>query len=100
MSTTQIAELCIKNIEVEEFVSLRNNKIKLLEKSIHETFRGKNVNPYIFNIFSEVPYTSEREKVASKYKIGYVKKYFFIIKKIFKLNLNFIRALMHTCFFF
>lgn len=52
-STQQIAEFKISNIEAEEFMNERNDNIKRLEKAIHETFRGKNVNPYIYNILSE-----------------------------------------------
>jgi hypothetical protein len=38
----------IKNIEAEDFLNPHSDLIKRLERSIHETFRGKGVNPYIF----------------------------------------------------
>lgn len=72
MSTQQVAELRIKNVEIEEFINLRSDKIKKLEKSIHETFRGKSVNPYIFNIFPEIPYSNNLKKIPHNYKIAYV----------------------------
>lgn len=40
----------MKNIEAEEFLNHHSQQIKSLEKAIHETFRGKGVNPYIFVI--------------------------------------------------
>jgi hypothetical protein len=53
-STQQLTEIHIKNIEAEEFLNRRGGKVERLEKSIRETFRGKDINPYIFNILSDV----------------------------------------------
>uniref|UniRef100_A0A915EQ28 Uncharacterized protein n=1 Tax=Ditylenchus dipsaci TaxID=166011 RepID=A0A915EQ28_9BILA len=70
-STQQIAELKIKNVEAEEFTNMRNDHIKRLEKAIHETFRGKGVNPYIFNIIPEIQNPPEEfYRVANQIKIG------------------------------
>uniref|UniRef100_A0A914CFJ9 Dystroglycan-type cadherin-like domain-containing protein n=1 Tax=Acrobeloides nanus TaxID=290746 RepID=A0A914CFJ9_9BILA len=52
-STQQLTEIHIKNIEAEEFLNRRGGKVERLEKSIRETFRGKDINPYIFNILSD-----------------------------------------------
>ncbi|KAI6235456.1 Epsilon-sarcoglycan [Aphelenchoides besseyi] len=52
-TTQQIVELRIKNVEAEDFINLRNDQLKRLERTIHETFRGKGVNPYVYNIFPE-----------------------------------------------
>lgn len=54
-STLQIAEIRLKGVDAEEFMDSRNNKLKRLELAIHDTFRGKNVNPHIYNIISEMP---------------------------------------------
>ncbi|KAF7639611.1 hypothetical protein Mgra_00000935 [Meloidogyne graminicola] len=53
-TTRQIAEIYLTNINAEELLwgVGRDNKLKNLEKAIHLTFKGKHVNPYIFNILS------------------------------------------------
>ncbi|KAI6215054.1 Epsilon-sarcoglycan [Aphelenchoides besseyi] len=53
-TTQQIVELRIKNVEAEDFINLRNDQLKRLERTIHETFRGKGVNPYVYNIFPRI----------------------------------------------
>ncbi|KAI6176930.1 Epsilon-sarcoglycan [Aphelenchoides bicaudatus] len=58
-STQQIVEMRVKNIEAEEFLNPHADHIKRLERSIHETFRGKGVNPYVYSIYPEfVPETN------------------------------------------
>ncbi|KAI6240954.1 hypothetical protein M3Y99_00405100 [Aphelenchoides fujianensis] len=43
----------ITDVEAEDFINLRNDKLKRLERTIHDTFRGKGVNPYVYNIYPE-----------------------------------------------
>ncbi|KAI1732003.1 sarcoglycan alpha/epsilon domain-containing protein [Ditylenchus destructor] len=71
-SSQQIAEIKVKNIEAEEFLNTRNDHIKRLEKAIQETFRGKGVNPYIYNIINLAPHNPPDEyyRVANRYKMG------------------------------
>jgi hypothetical protein len=76
-STQQVVEIRLKDVDAEDFM-LRDgrddNKLKRLKLAIHETFRGKNVNPYVFNIISEAPHPMPEElyRVAHKIKIGSV----------------------------
>nr|CAD2135670.1 unnamed protein product [Meloidogyne enterolobii] len=51
-TTRQIAEIYLTNVNAEELLwgVGRDDKIKNLERAIHSTFKGKHVNPYIFNI--------------------------------------------------
>ncbi|KAE9555861.1 hypothetical protein FO519_000946 [Halicephalobus sp. NKZ332] len=53
-STQQTVELLVTNQDPESFVNDRSGKIQKLENSIRETFRGKFVNPYIFDLLPEV----------------------------------------------
>ncbi|KAI6201370.1 Epsilon-sarcoglycan [Aphelenchoides besseyi] len=65
-TTQQIVELRIKNVEAEDFINLRNDQLKRLEHTIHETFRGKGVNPYVYNIFPE--YIPDPNKEITYYR--------------------------------
>ncbi|KAL7075533.1 hypothetical protein ACQ4LE_005018 [Meloidogyne hapla] len=51
-TTRQIAEIYLTNVNAEELLwgVGRDDKIRNLERAIHSTFKGKHVNPYIFNI--------------------------------------------------
>lgn len=70
-STQQIAEIRVRNVEAEDFISARDDSVRRLEKAIHETFRGKTVNPYIYNIMPQMqPPPEDYFKFAHKYKIG------------------------------
>lgn len=60
-------------MEAEDFLDPRKEHIKHLEKAILETFRGKGVNPYVFNIMPELENPPENfEKIADKVKMGYI----------------------------
>lgn len=51
----------------------RSDRVKQLERSIHETFRGRYVNPYIFNIVPEVTGDADTFYAFSRsFKSGYV----------------------------
>uniref|UniRef100_A0A0N4Z053 CADG domain-containing protein n=1 Tax=Parastrongyloides trichosuri TaxID=131310 RepID=A0A0N4Z053_PARTI len=50
--TQQIAEIHIRNIDAENLIANSKNQILELETSIRQTFKGKDLNPYIFNIES------------------------------------------------
>ena len=73
-STQQIVEMLVKNVEPEEFFNDRRGKVERFEKAIRETFRGKQINPYIFDIIPEV--RNEPNKLYQHYlkqqKFGYV----------------------------
>lgn len=49
-NTQQIFELPINGLDVEDLVSNRERKISQLENALRNTFRGRNVNPYIAGI--------------------------------------------------
>uniref|UniRef100_A0A1I7SYI6 CADG domain-containing protein n=1 Tax=Caenorhabditis tropicalis TaxID=1561998 RepID=A0A1I7SYI6_9PELO len=49
-STQQIFELPINGLDVEDLVSNRDRKISQIETALRNTFRGRNVNPYIAEI--------------------------------------------------
>lgn len=52
-STQELAEIKLTNVDAEELlwgVGRAEDKLKSIERAIHSTFRGRNVNPYIFNI--------------------------------------------------
>ncbi|EFO82346.1 CRE-SGCA-1 protein [Caenorhabditis remanei] len=51
-NTQQIFELPVNGLDVEDLVSNRERKITQLENALRNTFRGKNVNPYIAGIRS------------------------------------------------
>ncbi|CEF71169.1 Sarcoglycan alphaepsilon family-containing protein [Strongyloides ratti] len=53
--TQQIAEIHIRNVNAENLISNSGGKIDELETSIRQTFKGKDLNPYIFNIESPSP---------------------------------------------
>lgn len=53
--TQQIAEIHIKNVNAENLISNSGGKINELETIIRQTFKGKDLNPYIFNIESLTP---------------------------------------------
>ncbi|CAO4385753.1 unnamed protein product [Caenorhabditis nigoni] len=59
-NTQQIFELPINGLDVEDLVSNRERKISQLENALRNTFRGRNVNPYIAGIRSR--YTIPRGK--------------------------------------
>uniref|UniRef100_A0A0N5B3A5 CADG domain-containing protein n=1 Tax=Strongyloides papillosus TaxID=174720 RepID=A0A0N5B3A5_STREA len=50
--TQQIAEIHLNNIDAESLISNSQSKIKEFETSIRQTFKGKDLNPYIYNIES------------------------------------------------
>nr|pir hypothetical protein H22K11.4 - Caenorhabditis elegans [Caenorhabditis elegans] len=51
-NTQQVFELPINGLDVEDLVSNRDRKISQLENSLRNTFRGRNVNPYIAGVRS------------------------------------------------
>lgn len=53
-STQQTVEFILSNQDPESLISDRTGKLERLENSVRETFRGKNVNPYIFNLIPEI----------------------------------------------
>ncbi|KAL3095316.1 hypothetical protein niasHS_007415 [Heterodera schachtii] len=54
----QIAEIKVTNVDAEELIweLIRGHKMaKGLERAIHSTFRGRGVNPFVFNILPGTP---------------------------------------------
>ncbi|VDK82172.1 unnamed protein product [Litomosoides sigmodontis] len=51
-STQQFAEIYIKNYNPEDLLTDRTRTIDRLKKSMKESFRGKGLNPYIFQILA------------------------------------------------
>ncbi|CAI2357330.1 unnamed protein product [Caenorhabditis sp. 36 PRJEB53466] len=49
-NTQQVFELPLNGVDVEDLVSNRDRKINQLESALRNTFRGRNVNPYIADI--------------------------------------------------
>ena len=66
-STQQTVELLITNQDPESFINDRTGKIQRLENSIRETFRGKLVNPYIFDLLPEVQTDDSKLPVYEHY---------------------------------
>ena len=50
---SQLVELRVRNVEAEDLIGRRGEQLKRLERAVHETFRGRVVNPYIFNVLAE-----------------------------------------------
>uniref|UniRef100_A0AC34QHZ4 Uncharacterized protein n=1 Tax=Panagrolaimus sp. JU765 TaxID=591449 RepID=A0AC34QHZ4_9BILA len=53
-STQQTVEFILLNHDPESLLSDRTGKMGRLENVVRETFRGKSVNPYIFNLVPEI----------------------------------------------
>jgi hypothetical protein len=67
-TTQQIAEIRVKNIEAEDFMNPHSDQLKRLERTIHETFRGRGVNPYVYNIFPEFIPDNSQERFLPHYR--------------------------------
>uniref|UniRef100_A0A914QN26 Uncharacterized protein n=1 Tax=Panagrolaimus davidi TaxID=227884 RepID=A0A914QN26_9BILA len=89
-STQQIVDLLVKNVEPEEFFNDRRGKVQRFEKAIRETFRGKLINPYIFDVIPEVrnepnklyQHYLKQQKFGSLVKIGTQKFFHPNVKKL------------------
>uniref|UniRef100_A0AC34F6X7 Uncharacterized protein n=1 Tax=Panagrolaimus sp. ES5 TaxID=591445 RepID=A0AC34F6X7_9BILA len=89
-STQQIVDLLVKNVEPEEFFNDRRGKVQRFEKAIRETFRGKSINPYIFDVMPEVrnepnklyQHYLKQQKFGSLVKIGTQKFFHPNVKKL------------------
>lgn len=51
-TTQQFAEIYIKNYDPEDLLTDHARKFDRLKKSMKESFRGKGLNPYIFQILA------------------------------------------------
>ncbi|CAG9540423.1 unnamed protein product [Cercopithifilaria johnstoni] len=75
-ATQQFAEIYIKNYNPEDLLTDRTRTIDRLKKSMKESFRGKGLNPYIFQILAagnSPPQNAPlnlRNKVGSIVRIG------------------------------
>ncbi|VDM58702.1 unnamed protein product [Angiostrongylus costaricensis] len=69
-TTQQLIDIFVKNVEVETILSNRDGTIGRLEKSLREAFRGKDVNPYIYNIEPEFRVPQGKEHLFRIQKSG------------------------------
>uniref|UniRef100_A0A915Q602 Dystroglycan-type cadherin-like domain-containing protein n=1 Tax=Setaria digitata TaxID=48799 RepID=A0A915Q602_9BILA len=74
-ATQQFVEIYIKNYDPEDLLTDRTRIIDRLEKSMRESFRGKGLNPYIFQILpaGNSPQNTQfdlHHKVGSIVRIG------------------------------
>jgi hypothetical protein len=75
-ATQQIAEIRLTNLDTEELIwgFGRDGKLKSVEKAIQATFRGRNVNPYIYNILpgmANPPTLEVQHQLRRKINTGY-----------------------------
>uniref|UniRef100_A0A7E4VRM2 CADG domain-containing protein n=1 Tax=Panagrellus redivivus TaxID=6233 RepID=A0A7E4VRM2_PANRE len=93
-STTQYVEFLVKNMEPEDLFDVRNGKKQRLESAIAETFRGRFVNPYIFDVSPEVlpvavnnpyaRYSHRYQRYGSLVKIGTQRNFHPNVEKLAK----------------
>uniref|UniRef100_A0A0K0DQV1 Cadherin_C domain-containing protein n=1 Tax=Angiostrongylus cantonensis TaxID=6313 RepID=A0A0K0DQV1_ANGCA len=69
-TTQQLIDIFVKNVEVEAILSNRDGTIGRLEKSLREAFRGKDVNPYIYNIEPEFQVPQDKQHLFQNQKSG------------------------------
>ncbi|KAK0396298.1 hypothetical protein QR680_001661 [Steinernema hermaphroditum] len=69
-TTHQIVELHLKNEDAEDLVNGRGGRLVQIEKAIKETFRGRNVNAYIYNILPAVSPPPESMRLVGRQKLG------------------------------
>ncbi|TMS35967.1 hypothetical protein L596_003247 [Steinernema carpocapsae] len=69
-TTHQIVELHLRNEDAEELINGRGGKLSSIEKAIKETFRGRSVNAYIYNILSAVNALPENFRFVQRQKLG------------------------------
>uniref|UniRef100_A0A1I7ZTP6 CADG domain-containing protein n=1 Tax=Steinernema glaseri TaxID=37863 RepID=A0A1I7ZTP6_9BILA len=69
-STHQIVELHVKNEDAEELINGRGGRLANIEKAIKETFRGRNVNAYIYNILPSANPPPESLRFVGRQKLG------------------------------
>ncbi|VDK45969.1 unnamed protein product [Anisakis simplex] len=53
-STQQVVELRVKNMDPEEFIHDRSGLLEKMQNSLRESFRGRGIHPYIFNLIPAV----------------------------------------------
>ncbi|KAE9413493.1 hypothetical protein Angca_006919, partial [Angiostrongylus cantonensis] len=71
-TTQQLIDIFVKNVEVEAILSNRDGTIGRLEKSLREAFRGKDVNPYIYNIEPEFQVPQDKQHLFQNQKSGLI----------------------------
>ncbi|VDO34131.1 unnamed protein product [Onchocerca flexuosa] len=69
-ATQQFAEIYIKNYDPEDLLIDRTRTIDLLKKSMKESFRGKGLNPYIFQILAAGNSPPQNVQFDLRHKVG------------------------------
>lgn len=69
-STQQFAEIYIKNYNPEDLLTDRTRTIDRLKKSMKESFRGKGLNPYIFQILATGNSLPQNAQLDLHHKVG------------------------------
>uniref|UniRef100_A0A0M3HRS0 CADG domain-containing protein n=1 Tax=Ascaris lumbricoides TaxID=6252 RepID=A0A0M3HRS0_ASCLU len=69
-STQQVVELRVKNYDAEEFINGRSGLIEKMHTSLKDSFRGKGINPYIFDVIPAVNAPPEKTHFIRDHKFG------------------------------
>ncbi|KAM3725058.1 Epsilon-sarcoglycan [Dirofilaria immitis] len=69
-STQQFAEIYIKNYDAEDLLTDRTGTFELLKKSMKESFRGKGLNPYIFQVLAAGNLPPQNVQFNLHHKVG------------------------------
>ncbi|GMT05759.1 hypothetical protein PENTCL1PPCAC_27933, partial [Pristionchus entomophagus] len=83
-STQESLEMFVKNHDVEDLISDRTGMIGRLENAARETFKGKNVNPYIhaltpaYDVKQTVQFSrnQQRQKIGTIVSIGTQRRFY------------------------
>ncbi|EJW74829.1 hypothetical protein WUBG_14260, partial [Wuchereria bancrofti] len=71
-ATQQFAEIYVRNYDPEDLLTGRTRTIDRLKKSMKESFRGKGLNPYIFQILAAGNSPPQNTHLDLRHKVGYV----------------------------
>ncbi|VDK35084.1 unnamed protein product [Gongylonema pulchrum] len=69
-TTQQFAEVYVKNYDPEDLMIDRTGIVNRLKQSLKESFRGKSLNPYIFQILPAGNAPPETSHFDPKHKVG------------------------------